>query len=170
MANPNAPFGFKPIRSASGGAHVSVSSYALSSASARIGKGDLCVLVNDGCIKKETSATAVGPWVGISMADSGTVVAGTAHPICDDQNAISEVQGPTAALALTDLNRIVKVNGSASANTSTGLSQAKLTNTDATASNGVRLIRLANRPGNSFAANQVLEVGFNSRLSSSAGV
>ncbi len=170
MANPNAPFGFRPIRSASGGAHVSVSSYPISSSSARIGKGDLVVLVSDGQIKKETSAAAVGPWVGVSMCDSGTVVAGTQHPICDDQTAVLEVQGPTAALALTDMNRIVKVNGSTAANTSTGLSQAKLTNTDATASNGVRLIRLANRPNNSFAAYQVLEVSLNSRSSSQAGV
>lgn len=170
MSNPNAPFGFKPVRSASGGAHVSVSTYALSSASARIGKGDLVVLVNDGGIKKETSATAVGPWVGVSMCDSGTVVAGTAHPVCDDQTAILEVQGPSSTLALTDMNRILKVNGSATANTSTGLSGAKLTNTDATASNGVRAIRLANRPNNAFGAYQVLEVSFNSRSSGQAGV
>lgn len=170
MSNPNAPFGFKAIRSATGGAHVSSSQYKLSSASARIGKGDLVVLVSDGGIKKETSATAVGPWVGVSLCDSGTVVAGTAHPICDDPNAIFEVQGPSTTLALTDCNRILKVNGSAAANTSTGLSQAKLTATDATASNGVRVIRLANRPGNAFGAYQVLEVGLNSRLSSSAGV
>lgn len=169
MSNTNAAFGFKPIRSATGGAHVSVSYYKLSTASARIGKGDLVVLVNDGCIKKETSATAVGPWVGVSMCDSGTVVGGTAHPVCDDANAICEVLA-TAALTLTDMNRILKVNGSAAANTSTGISGAKVTNTDATASNGVRLIRLANRSNNAFGANQVVEVGFNSRLSSSAGV
>lgn len=170
MANPNAPFGFKPIRSVSGGAHVSVSTYALSTASARIGKGDLVVLDSTGAIKKETSATAVGPWVGVSMCDSGTVVGGTQHPICDDQNAIFEVQGPTAVLAQTDLNRIVKVDGSAAANTSTGLSQSKLTNTAATSSNGVRLVRLANRPGNSYAAYQVMEISLNSRIAASAGV
>lgn len=170
MANPNAPFGFKPIRSASGGAHVSVSNYIISTASARIGKGDLVVLHANGGIKKETSATAVGPWVGVSMCDSGASPAGNQHPVCDDQTAILEVQGPTAALAQTDLNRIVKVDGSASANSNTGLSAAKLTNTDATASNGVRLVRLANRPNNAFGAYQVLEVSLNSRSSGQAGV
>lgn len=170
MANANAPFGFKPVKSATGGAHASVGYYKLSSSSARCGKGDLMVLVNDGQVKKETSATAVGPWVGVSMCDSGTIVAGTQHPICDDQNAIFEVQGPTAALTQTDFNRIVKVNGSAAANTNTGLSAAVLTNTDATASNGVRLIRLAGRSNNALGAYQVLEVSLNSRLSSAAGV
>lgn len=170
MANPNAPFGFKPIRSASGGAHVSVSYYKYLSSSTRIGKGDLLVLDGSGQVKKETSAVGVGPWVGVAMCDSGVITTAQLIPVCDDQNAIFEVQGPTAALAQTDMNRIVKVDGSTAANTNTGLSQAKLTNTAATASNGVRLIRLADRPGNSFAAYQILEVSMNSRIAGSAGV
>lgn len=170
MSNPNAPFGFKPIRSATGGAHVSVSPYAYASNATRIGKGDLVKLDSAGTVIKETSATAVGPWVGVAMHDSGAISAAGTIMVCDDANAICEVQGPSSTLALTDLNRIIKVNGAASANTSTGLSGAKLTNTDATAANGVRLVRLANRPNNAFGAYQVLEVSFNSRLSSSAGV
>lgn len=170
MANPNAPFGFKPIRSASGGAHVSVSPYSFTSSAVRIGKGDLVKLDAAGTVIKETSATAVGPWAGIAMHDIGAVTAAGTVLVCDDPNGVFEVQGPTATLALTDLNRIVKVDGSASANTSTGLSGAKLTNTAATASNGVRLIRLANRPNNAFGAYQVLEVSLNSRVASSAGV
>lgn len=169
MANPNAPFGFKPIRSATGGAHVSVSQYQTTTSATRIGKGDLLVLTSTGQVKKETSATAVGPWVGVAVCDSGVITTAVSIPVCDDPNAICEAMS-TSALTQTDLNRIVKVNGSGTANTNTGLSSAKLTNTDATASNGVRLVRLANRPNNAFGANQVLEVSFNSRLSSSAGV
>jgi len=170
MPNANAPFGFKPIRSASGGASVSVSYYSHASNATRIGKGDLLVLDAAGTVKKETSAVAVGPWVGVSMIDSGAIAAIGQIPVCDDPNAIYEVQGPTAVLALTDLNRIVKVNGSGAANTNTGLSAAKLTNTAATATNGVRLVRLAVRPDNAFGANQVLEVTLNSRIAQSAGV
>jgi len=170
MANPNAPFGFKPIRSATGGASLSVSQYKYSSTSARIGKGDLLILDGSGQVKKETSAVSVGPWVGVALCGSGVISAAAEIPVCDDQNAIFEVQGPTAALALTDLNRIVKVDGSPAADTNTNLSQMKLTNTAATASNGVRLVRLANIPGNTFAAYQKLEVAFNSRLAGSAGV
>lgn len=170
MANANAPFGFKPIRSATGGAKLSISYYKFASNAVRIGKGDLLILTSAGLVAKETSAASVGPWVGVAMCDSGAISAIGSIPVCDDQNAIHEVQGPTAVLAQTDLNRIVQVNCSASANTSTGLSGAKLTNTAATASNGVRLVRLALRPNNAFGANQVMEVSFNSRLAPSAGV
>lgn len=170
MANPNAPFGFKPIRSASGGAKLSISYYRFASNATRIGKGDLLVLTSAGLVAKETSAVSVGPWVGVAMCDSGVISAQGNIPVCDDQTAIFEVQGPTAVLAQTDLNRIVKVDCSGTANANTGLSSAKLTNTAATASNGVRLVRLASRPNNSFAAYQVLEVSLNSRSSGQAGV
>jgi hypothetical protein len=169
MANPNAPFGFRPVRSQSGAQKLSCNPYPYASNATRIGKGDLVVMDSSGNIKKETSATAVGPWVGIAMHDTGSISAAGTVIVCDDPNAVAEVQGPSAALALTDLNRIVKVNGAATVNTSTGLSGAKLTNTDASQSNGVRILRLANRPNNSFAAYQVLEVAFNARLSQSAG-
>jgi len=173
MANANAPFGFKPIRSLTGGAHVSCTQYKIASGTARIGKGDLVSIQSSGYIARETSATAVGPWLGISLADSGAAapVGGISfHPVCDDQNAVLEVQGPTAALTAADLGRIVKVNGGTAPNSNTGLSQNVLTNTAATASNGVRLMRLANRPDNAFGAYQIMEVVLNSRLASSAGI
>lgn len=170
MSNPNAPFGFKPVRSASGGAKLSVNPYPYASNASRIGKGDLVVMDSSGNVKKETSAVAVGPWVGIAMHDTGVIAAVGNILVCDDQTAVCEVQGPSSTLALTDLNRIVQVNGSATPNTSTGLSGAKLTNTAATAANGVRLLRLANRSNNAFGAYQVLEVAFNARTSQAAGV
>lgn len=165
MANINAPFGFRPIGSMSGGAMESVCYFRVASGTARIGKGDLVALQSSGNIARETSATAVGPWIGVSLMDTGgTIAAGGAIsiPVLTDPSARYEVQGPTAALAQTDLFRIVKVNCGTAPNSNTGLSQNVLTNTDATASNGVRLLALANRPDNAFGAYQVLEVRLNS--------
>jgi hypothetical protein len=109
MANTNAPFGFRPIKGLASGT-LQVGYYGVASSASRIGKGDLVTLTTAGQIKRETSATAVGPWIGVSLVDSGTISAAiVAHPVCDDPSQLYEVQGSTAALALTDLNTIVKV-------------------------------------------------------------
>lgn len=172
MANTNAPFGFKPVRSATGGAHISVNYYSVTSSAARIGKGDLCVLSSSGGVARATGTASVGPWVGVAMIDGGAPVAGgiSRFPVCDDQNAIFEAQGPTATLALTDMNLIKAVNCGTAPDSNTGVSKDVLTNTAATSANGVRLIRLADRPGNGFGAYQILEVSLNARNSQSAGV
>lgn len=164
MANVNAPFGFRPIKSMSGGQSTMVDYFRVASGTARIGKGDLVELGSSGNIARATSATAVGPWIGVSMIDTGAAApaGGLQIPVCCDPSAEYEVQGPTAALAQTDLFRIVKVNCGTAPNSNTGLSQNVLTNTDATASNGVRLLRLANRPDNAFGAYQILEIRLNS--------
>lgn len=164
MANTNAPFGFKPIKSASGGAHLAVNYYKVASTSGRIGKGDLVALTSAGNIARETAAAAVGPWIGVALIDGGVPASGgiAKFPVCDDPNAIHEVQGTTAVLAQTDLNRIVAVNCATAPDSNTGISKNVLTNTAATATNGVRLLRLADRPNNAFGAYQVLEVKLNS--------
>ena len=162
MANVNAPRGFKPIKNLSGG-ECTVSYYKVGSGAARIFKGDLVKLKSDGTIERETSATAVGPWIGVSMRDGGVPAAGGIErfPVCDDPTAIYEVQGATAALAVTDLNTIVKVDCSTTGDTSTGLSKNKLTSTAATASNGVRLVRFVDSPDNATGAHARLEVRIN---------
>jgi hypothetical protein len=166
MANPNAPFGFKPIKALSGSS-LQVNYYKVSSSATRIGKGDLVELNSSGFIQRSTSATSVGPWVGVSLADSGTIIAGgiARHPVCDDPSAVYEVQGATAALATTDLGTIVKANCGTAPNSSTGLSKNVLTSTAATASNGVRLVRFVADPNNEVAASARLEVRLNSSTS-----
>lgn len=166
MANPNAPFGFKPIKSLSGSS-LQVNYYKVASTASRIGKGDLVELTTAGTIQRATSATSVGPWIGVSLADSGVPVAGgvARHPICDDPSAVYEVQGATAALATTDLNTIVKANCGTAPNSSTGLSKNVLTSTAATANNGVRLIRFVNDASNEVAASARLEVRLNALYS-----
>lgn len=171
MANVNAPFGFRPIKSMSGGQSLMVDYFRVASGTARIGKGDLVALQSSGNVARETSATAVGPWIGVSLIDTGgTIAAGGAIqiPVCCDPNAEYEVQGPTAALAQTDLFRIVQVNCGTAPDSNTGISKNVLTNTAATAANGVRLLRLANRPDNAFGAYQVLEVRLNATNAANA--
>lgn len=164
MANVNAPFGFRPIKSMSGGQHTMVDYFKVASGASRIGKGDLVELGANGVVARATSATAVGPWIGVSMIDTGgsAPAGGIQLPVCCDPSSEYEVQGPTATLAQTDLFRIVKVNCATAPDSNTGISKNVLTNTDATASNGVRLLRLANRPDNAFGAYQILEVRLNS--------
>lgn len=166
MANPNAPFGFKPIKALSGSS-LQVNYYKVASSASRIGKGDLVELTSAGTIQRATSATSVGPWLGVSLADSGVPVAGgiSKHPVCDDSSAVYEVQGATAALATTDLFTIVKVNCGTAPDSSTGMSKDVLTSTAATASNGVRLIRFVNDPSNIVGASARVEVRLNSSYS-----
>ncbi len=173
MANVNAPFGFRPVKSATGGAHIAVNYYKVASGALRIGKGDLLNLVNDGTVARETSATAVGPWIGVSMIDTGGVAAPSLFiPVCDDPGAIYEVQASTAAIAQTDFNTIVKANCSTVPSSSLGFSKNVLTATAASQSNGVRLLRLANRSDNALGASCVVEVKLNATNSSpgTAGV
>lgn len=166
MANTNAPFGFIPVKSQTGGAHTAANYYIISSTSARIGKGDLVALTNAGLVARETSATAVGPWVGVSLSDSGaTRSVGQQIPVCDDPQAIFEVQSSTGALAQTDFNTTVKVNCSAATDTNFGTSKNVLIATAATASNGVRLLRLATRADNVLGASAVVEVKINANNS-----
>lgn len=163
MANVNAPFGFKPVKSASGGTSVTVNYYKVASGSLRIGKGDLLNLNSSGFVARETSAVAVGPWIGVSMVDTGGVTAagGIFIPVCDDPQAIYEVQASTAAIAQTDFNTTVKANGSTVPDSALGYSKNVLTATLATASNGVRILRLAVRADNVLGASCVVEARLN---------
>lgn len=170
MANVNAPFGFKPIKSQTGGASISVNYYKVASGSLRIGKGDLLNINSTGFVARETSAVAVGPWIGVSMIDTGGVTAagGTSIPVCDDPAAIYEVQAATAAIAQTDFNTTVKANCSTVPDSSLGYSKNVLTSTAATASNGVRLLRLAIRSDNVLGASCVVEARLNATNSAPA--
>lgn len=167
MANTNAPFGFKPIKSATGGASVSVEYFTVASGAARIGKGDLVALNSSGFIVRETSAVAVGPWLGVSLIgmSASAGVGGIAQfPICNDPSAIYEVQASTAAIAQTDIGTILKVDAHTAPDTNTNLSKSVLTSTAATAANGVFVLRLAQRSDNAFGASAILEVRINKSM------
>lgn len=172
MANTNAPFGFRPVKGLSGSS-MNIGYYAVASNASRIGKGDLVELTSGGQIQRSTSATSVGPWIGVAAIDSGTISAAISKfPVYDDPNCIFEVQGPTAALALTDLNRIVKANCGTAPDSNTGISKNVLTNTAATASNGVKLLRYSSDPSNEVGASAKIEVRLNAHANASgqAGV
>lgn len=161
MANTNAPSGFKPIKSLSG-KEVAVNYYSVASSASRIGKGDL-VKFSSGNIVREASSVAVGPWVGVSLADSGVLAAGgiAAHPVCDDPNAIFAVQASTAALTVSAYGTIVKADCHAAPDSNYGTSKNVLTNTTASQTNGVRIIRAQNVSGNTIGASAIVEVRLN---------
>lgn len=161
MANTNSPFGFRPVKSLSGG-ELQVDYFQVASSASRIGKGDL-VKNSGGYIVRESSSVAVGPWIGVALIDSGTIPAGgiSSFPVSVDPNAIYEVQASTAALTVSNLNTIVKADCHVAPDSNTGLSKNVLTNTTATATNGVRIIRAANKPNNTLGASAIVEVRLN---------
>lgn len=171
--NANAPFGFRPVKSLAGG-EVQINYYKVASSASRIGRGDLVELTSAGYIQRSTSATSVGPWIGVAMADSGTITAEISKfPVCDDPAAIFEVMSAsTAALSTTSLNQIYKVSCSTAPDSSTGISKDKVTTTAATASNGVRLLRVIDSPSNVSGAYQRVEVKLNAHYNNpgTAGV
>lgn len=172
MANVNAPFGFRPIKSLSG-AELEVSYFSVASSASRIGKGDLVELASDGTIVRSADAAEAGPFIGVSLADTGIISAAISnHPVCTDPNAIYEVQGSTAALATTDIGTIVYAKCDDAPNASTGLSKNVLTSTAASASDGVRILRIVPAPDNAAGASARVEVKLNALQATpnSAGV
>lgn len=172
MANTNAPFGFRPIKSLSGG-EVEVSYMSVASSASRIGKGDLVELASDGTIVRSAAAAEAGPFIGVSLADTGVITAAiTNHPVCTDPNAIYEVQASSAALAITDIGTIVYAKCDDAPNSSTGLSKNVLTATPATASDGVRIMRFVPAADNAIGASARVEVKLNALQATpnSAGV
>lgn len=148
MANPNAPFGFKPIKSLSGG-EVTVNYYQVASSASRIGKGDLVQLASTGVITRVSTTAATGPFLGVSMVDSGTLAAGgiTKHPVCDDPSAIFEAQCSSGTLAVTNFNQNYAVQCGTAVTAGTGLSNDRIAlATTLTNSTGVRILRAVDRP------------------------
>jgi hypothetical protein len=174
MANPSTPFGFRPIKALSGST-LQVNYYKVSSSASRIGKGDLVELNSSGFVQRSTSATSVGPWIGVAAIDGGVPAAGgiTKFPVFDDPSVIYEAMSASSiAITTTSLNQIYKVNCGTAPNSSTGLSQDQVTTTLATASNGVRLLRIVDAPDVESGANQRVEVKLNahSNAPGTAGV
>lgn len=153
------PFGYKPVRTLNGG-DFRIGYYKVSSASARIYKGDV--------VKFYSSSGLATRWVstsnnvlGVAMKDSGTLAAGGLlnFPVCDNPSTVYQVQIQNAS-SLTQAifggnYKVVPTTG----NTSTGVSKMTMNTTSAsTASNIVRTIRLAPDLQNDLAAYSVVEV------------
>ena len=94
MANVNAPYGLRPVKSSSGEDRVNY--YPLSSASARVYEGDLLTL-SSGSVIKATTVSSV-TLLGVAAANSGAIVTGgiSSFAVYDDPSQIFSIQAASA--------------------------------------------------------------------------
>lgn len=110
MANALAPFGLKPVRSASG--ETRVNTYTVSSASARIYEGDL-VEFSSGLVIKSTGTTAVTA-LGVAARGSGAITGQiTGFPVYDDPSTEFHAQANASAGVTTIGTRVALNQGTA---------------------------------------------------------
>lgn len=160
MSLPNAPFGFRPIKTLNGG-DIRVGRYILASTSARVFKGDVVDFVNSTGLITRHIASSAERVLGVAAKDSG-VIAGqvTDFPVYDDPSTVYEAQCNNAT-AVTQVKfgnpfRIVATTG----DTSIGYSKEAVNITTATAasvSNCVFAIRLTRELGNDLSAYSRIE-------------
>lgn len=160
MSLPNAPFGFRPIKTLNGG-DIRIGRYTLASTSARVFRGDVVDLANSTGLITRHIASSVERVVGVAAKDSG-VISGqqTDFPVYDDPSTVFEAQCNNAT-AVTQVKfgnpfRIVATTG----DTSLGYSKEAVNitaSTAASASNCVFAIRLAPQQNNDLSAYSVIE-------------
>lgn len=161
MSLSNAPYGFKPIRTLNGG-DIRIGHYKLSSASARVFKGDVVDLLNSSGLVTRHIASSVERVLGVAARDSGVPATGgiSDFPVYDDPSTVFEAQCNNAT-AVTQVKfgnpfRIVATTG----DTSTGYSKEAVnitTATAASASNVVFAVRLSPKLDNDLSAYSQIE-------------
>ncbi len=163
MANPNAPFGFRPVGSLSG-AEVRVRYYPVATSAVAIGKGDLLTLDASGTVKRVTAATSTGPFIGVAMQSlAATPAAGTKVAVCDDDKALFECQGGfTAAVAITQYNINYKATCGTAPDANTSVSKHSLSKSTCSTAVGIRLLARVPDASNEAAATERLIVKINS--------
>ena len=160
MSLPNAPVGFRPIKTLNGG-DIRVGRYILASTSARVFKSDVVDFVNSTGLITRHIASSAERVLGVAAKDSG-VIAGqvTDFPVYDDPSTVYEAQCNNAT-AVTQVKfgnpfRIVATTG----DTSIGYSKEAVNITTATAasvSNCVFAIRLTRELDNDLSAYSRIE-------------
>lgn len=94
MANSQAPFGFRPIKSPGGETRVGY--YVLSSSSARVYEGDM-VEFSSGKVVKSTGTTAITA-LGVAARPSGAITAEISRfPVYDDPQQLYACQATSGA-------------------------------------------------------------------------
>ncbi|MBA3776401.1 MAG: hypothetical protein H0X11_08160 [Betaproteobacteria bacterium] len=136
MANPDAPFGFRVVRSRSGGPSNQTNEYRIASAyGTALATGDAVTLDTSGQVN---IAAAGGAIVGIFQGcryttASGSVIHGPAWPastvsadavalVADDPGLVLEVQSD-GSMTSADIGQLVNIDTSQSANTTNGTSR-----------------------------------------------
>lgn len=142
------PFGLRPIRY-----NRPPREYLVASAAARIFKYDIVEMAASGFAQRSsTSATSTGPFLGVSLHDTGAAApaGGLRLTVIDDPDAEYEIVG-TAAIAQAALGLNYNVNVQAG-DSDTGLSQSKLgAALAATATGGVKVYDIVRETGNTIA-------------------
>jgi len=142
MANPDAPFGFRPYKHVSGGTGGRVNEYPISTAyNTSLFKGDLvnidgsgnCVIAAAGgqawgvfwgvkYIAADGSVTYKNSWTADTAEKSGTIIKAL---VMDDPNQLFLVQG-NGSITRADIGTWVDIDTSASGDTSTGWSRQQI--------------------------------------------
>lgn len=160
MSLSNAPYGFAPIRTQTGG-DIRIGRYTLASTSARVFKGDVVDFVNSTGLCVLHGASSTERVLGVAAQDSGVLSGQVSNfGVYDDPATIFEAQCNNAT-AVTQVKfgnpfRIVATSG----NTSLGTSKQAVNITSATAasaSNVVFAIRLSPKLDNDLSAYSVIE-------------
>lgn len=158
MSGPNAPFGFKPVKTLNGG-DLRIGRYTVSSLSARIFRGDLVkLLTSTGLVSRSASnSTNI---LGVAARDTG-VIAGqvTDFPVYDDPSTVYQAQfSNTSAITQAYMGgnyRIVATTG----DTSTGRSKMAVKSAASVSSSSymIKAIRTVSDGSNDLALYTVIE-------------
>lgn len=141
MSLSNAPYGFKPIRTLNGG-DIRIGHYTLSSASARVFKGDVVDLLNSNGLVTRHVASSVERVLGVAARDSGVPAAGgiSNFPVYDDPSTVFEVQGNnTSAITQAKFGNPFRVVDTAG-DTSLGYSKETVKIASATAASATHVV------------------------------
>jgi hypothetical protein len=183
MANVDAAFGFIPVRHLSGNAPRANKYTIVSGLAENIFTGDLCIIDANGQITPHTATEVnnIGVFAGCSYTNSsgeyiysqywptGTTATNIIAYIYDDPHIVYKVQS-AGTPAQTNVGNCADVVAGAGS-TTTGQSGFESSGTMANGTATVKILALHETPGNSFAANAVLEVVINEHLlKDSAGI
>lgn len=160
MSLPNAPFGFRPIRSLAGG-DLRIGEYVVASTSVRIYKGDVVALLNSTGTVTRWTASMTERVLGVAAEQfnsSGTLAAKIR--VYDAASTVFEAQcNNTVAITQAKFGNPFRVVDTAG-DTSLGSSKETIkinTATAASASNVVFAIRLSPKPDNDISLYSVIE-------------
>ncbi len=164
MANPDAPHGFRPVRTLDG-SPITTNPYTLSSSNAAIGVGDLVVWSGSGVITRGAATPAVGTVVGVA-AEPAAANSGATINVYDNPNIVYEGQtdnGTGTSTAQTCVAGNTNVVDTTPVN---GVSQQELDESVATTTSTLpfKILRLYPVVGNAFGEFNRLEVVINSSV------
>lgn len=173
MANPNAPFGFKPLRHMSGRAIVQNEYSIASGYASNIGKGHVVEMTGTGKniqLAAAGNVDSIGVFMGCQyvnaqgeqkfskMWPASTVATNIKAFVVDDPDVIFAIMCST--LAAADIGQLADWHAGTT-NTTTGKSGAYLNAATLAASDAsLRILRLANKGKNAYGAYAIAEVLF----------